>query len=327
MNRRAVLSGLGLGAAFLATGVKPSWANFPSRNVHILCGFAPGGTADLLSRVIGEFVGPDFGQNVVIENRTGASGMIAADAVAKAAPDGHTVGLAIMAMHAVLPVMPGLKMPFDVDRDLTPIANVANIYNMMVASPQSASHFKSIPELIAYAKANPGKLSYASAGNGTSQHLSGELFKKLAGVDIVHIPYRGGAPAIIDIVAGRCDLMIGNMPEFLGQIRGGNLRPIAFGAPKQSPLFPDLPLISQTLPEFVVRNWFGIAGPGKLPANVVDRWQSALQKMAANADFQKRMTASGMEIIVGPQAEFLETIKTDRGRWQGVIKEAGIKAE
>jgi tripartite-type tricarboxylate transporter receptor subunit TctC len=324
MRRRSVLAAAG---AVAIVGRARAQAAFPSRDVRILCGFAPGGTADLLSRLIAEFVAPSFGHNVVVETKTGASGMIAADAVAKAAPDGHTVSLATMAMHTILPVMPGLRMPFDVDRDLTPIANVANIFNILVASPQSAANFKTIPELIAYGKANPGRLTYASAGNGTSQHLSGELFKKLAGIDMLHVPYRGGAPAIVDIAAGRTDMMFGNMPEFLGQIRGGGLRAIAFGAPRQSPLFPDLPLISATLPDFVVRNWFGIAGPGNMPAEIVARWNEALRKAAANPEFQKRMTENGMEIIVGSSAEFAETIKADRGRWSGVIAEAGIRAD
>jgi tripartite-type tricarboxylate transporter receptor subunit TctC len=324
MHRRSVL--IGTGAALIGTRTRAQ-AAFPSRDIRILCGFAPGGTADLLSRLVAEFVAPSFGQNVVVETKTGASGMIAADTVAKAAPDGHTVSLATMAMHTILPVMPGLRMPFDIDRDLTPIANVANIFNILVASPQSAANFKTIPELIAYGKANPGKLTYASAGNGTSQHLSGELFKKLAGIDMLHVPYRGGAPAIVDIAAGRTDMMFGNMPEFLGQIRGGGLRAIAFGAPRQSPLFPELPLISQTLPDFVVRNWFGIAGPGTMPPAIVARWNEALKKAAATPEFQKRMTENGMEIIVGTAAEFAETIKADRGRWSGVIAEAGIRAD
>lgn len=325
MHRRSVLIGTGA-AALIGTGARAQ-AAFPSRDIRILCGFAPGGTADLLSRLVAEFVAPSFGQNVVVETKTGASGMIAADTVAKAAPDGHTVSLATMAMHTILPVMPGLRMPFDIDRDMTPIGNVANIFNILVASPQSAANFRTIPELIAYGKANPGKLTYASAGNGTSQHLSGELFKKLAGIDMLHVPYRGGAPAIVDIAAGRTDMMFGNMPEFLGQIRGGTLRAIAFGAPRRSPLFPDLPLISQTLPDFVVRNWFGIAGPGNMPAAVVARWNDALKTAAANPEFQKRMTENGMEIIVDSPAEFAETIKADRGRWSGVIREAGIRAD
>jgi tripartite-type tricarboxylate transporter receptor subunit TctC len=320
MIRRILLAGL------LAAGLSaPVQAAFPEREIRFLCGFSPGGTCDLLSRLLAEYLTPIFGQRVIVENRTGASGMIAADYVAKAPPDGHTVMLAIMAMYAVQPVMPGLRMPFDVDRDLTPIANVANVYNILVASPQAP--FRTIAELIAYAKQNPGKLSYASAGNGTSQHLSGELFKQLAGVDMLHVPYRGGAPAIVDIVAGRTDMMFGNMPEFLGQIRGGGLRPIAFGAPRASPLFPDLPLIKDTVPGFEIRNWFGVAGPAGMPPAIVARWNEALRQVAAQKSFQDRMAESGMEIIVGSQDEFRATIAADRARWAEVIQKAGIRAD
>lgn len=320
MKKRVLL------AALLAASIgAPAQAAFPEREIRFVCGFPAGGTCDLLSRLLAEHLMPILGQRVIVENRTGASGMIAADHVAKSAPDGHTVVLATMAMHTVLPVMPGLRMPFDIDRDLTPIANVANVYNILVASPQAP--FRTVPELIAYAKQHPGRLTYASAGNGTSQHLAGELFKQLAGVDILHVPYRGGAPAIVDIVAGRTDMMFGNMPEFLGQIRGGGLRPIAFGAPRASPLFPGLPLIKETVPGFEIRNWFGVAGPGGMPPEIVARWNEALRKVAEQRSFQDRMTESGMGIIVGSQEEFLATIAADRARWAEVIRKAGIRAE
>ncbi len=299
--------------------------DFPARDIRLLCGFAPGGTCDLLSRFLGEHLTPILGQRVVVENRTGASGMIAVDAVAKAAPDGHTVVLATMAMHTILPEMQGVRMPFDVVRDLTPIANIANVYNILVATPNAP--FRTIPELIAYARANPGQVTYASAGNGTSQHLSGELFRRLANVDLLHVSYRGGAPAIIDIVAGRTHMMFGNMPEFLGQIRDGGLRPIAFGAPRVSPLFPDLPRIAETLPDFTVRNWFGLAGPGNLPAPILARWHAALTRVMADPVFQRRMSDNGMEIIFGPQEEFVATIAEDRRRWGEVIRAANIRAD
>jgi len=315
---------LGLFCTFAA--MLPARAQeFPSRDIRLLCGFAPGGTCDLLSRFLGEHLTPVLGQRVVVENRTGASGMLAADTVAKSAPDGHTVVLATMAMHTILPEMPGVRMPFDVDRDLTPIANVANIYNILVATPNGP--FRTIPELIAFARANPGQLTYASAGNGSSQHLSAELFQRLAGIQMLHVPYRGGAPAIIDITAGRTNMMFGNMPEFLGQIRDGGLRPIAFGAPRVSPLFPDLPLVSTTLPDFQVRNWFGIAGPGSLPQPILDRWHAALARVMADPVFQRRMADNGMEIIFGTQQEFIATIAEDRRRWGEVIRAANIRAD
>jgi tripartite-type tricarboxylate transporter receptor subunit TctC len=319
--RRTILAIL----AAMALAMPARADDFPSRDIRFICGFAPGGTCDLLSRMLADALQPIFGQKVIVENRTGASGMIGADVVAKAGSDGHTVYLATMAIHTILPEMPGVRMPFDIDRDVTPIANVANVYNILIASPQAP--FRTIPELIAFGRANPGKLTYASAGNGTSQHLSGELFKTLAGIDMLHVPYRGGAPALVDIAAGRTDMMFGNMPEFLGQIRGGGVRAIAFGAPRASPLFPELPLISQALPGFSIRNWFGVAGGPNLPPAVLARWNAAIRQVAAQPDFQRRMIENGMEIIVGSPEEFRATIEADRKLWGEVIRAAAIKAD
>jgi tripartite-type tricarboxylate transporter receptor subunit TctC len=309
----------------LASALPARAQDFPSRDIRFLCGFAPGGTCDLLSRILAEHLTPILGQRVVVENRTGASGLIAADTVAKAAPDGHTVLLATMALYTIQPQMPGMRLPFDVDRDLTPISNVANIYNVLVVSPQGP--IRSVPQLIEMARAKPGGLTYASAGNGGSQHLASELFKRLAGVDILHVPYRGGAPAIVDIAAGRTDMMFGNLPEFMGQIRDGGLRAVAFGAPQPSPLLPNLPMISATLPEFTVRNWFGVAGTGGLPKPVLDRWVAALRQVNADPLFQRRMTENGMESLIGGPDAFRATIQEDRARWGGVIRAANIRAD
>jgi len=187
--------------------------------------------------------------------------------------------------------------------------------------------FRTVGELIERAKKEPGKLSYASAGNGTSQHLAGELFKKMAGVNILHVPYRGGAPAIQDMVAGNCDMMFGNMPEFLGQIGGGGLIPIAFGSPKASPLFANLPLISQYLPGFVVVNWFAIFGSKGLPADLVMLWNKALRAAVAKPDMQKRFLDNGMDNIISSPEELKATIVADRKKWAAVIREAGMRAD
>ncbi|MGE0718457.1 MAG: Bug family tripartite tricarboxylate transporter substrate binding protein [Alphaproteobacteria bacterium] len=300
-------------------------ADFPTRDVRILCGFSAGGSCDIVSRLVAEKLSPIFGRAVVVENKTGASGMVAMTEVSRSAPDGHTVALATMAIHTVLPQMPGVKLAIDPNRDLTPIASVANVYNMLIVTPNAP--FRTVPELIAHAKANPGKLTYASVGPGSSQHLSGELFQRLTGTEMLHVPYRGGANALVDITAGRTDMMFGNMPEFLGQIEGKGVRAVAFGAPKASPLFPDLPLVSKDVPGFEIRNWFGIAGPAKLPDDIVAKWTAALDKVSADPDFQARMARNGFENIIGPPADFRKLVESDSARWGEVIRAAGIKAE
>jgi tripartite-type tricarboxylate transporter receptor subunit TctC len=321
MKRRIFV---GAGVATLAGA--PVWAQTKiGGDVRFYCGFAPGGTADLLCRILADAVTPEVGQKVIVDTKTGASGFIANETVANGAPDGRTIGLAAMAAMCVAPVMPGQKLPINVDTDLTPIANIAGVYNMLVFGKHVP--FRTVPELIEQARKNPGKLSYASAGNGTSQHLAGELFQKMAGVKLLHVPYRGGAPAIQDMVAGNCDMMFGNMPEFLGQIGGGGLIPIAFGSPHPSPLFPNLPLISKYLPGFEVVNWFAVFGSKGLPADLVGAWNKALRAAVAKPDVQKRFVENGMDTVIGSPEELKATIVADRKKWAAVIQEAGIRAD
>ncbi|TXL73831.1 tripartite tricarboxylate transporter substrate binding protein [Vineibacter terrae] len=321
MRRRALIGG-----AAAAGLIGPAMAQTPlKQEVRLFCGFPPGGTADLLARLLADALTPVVGQKVIVETRTGASGFIANEAVARSAPDGHAILLAGMAAFCVSPVMPGQKLPIDVDKDLTPIANVAGVYNMLVVGRPAP--FRLVPEIIDQARNAPGKLTYASTGNGTSQHLAGELFKKLAGVDLLHVPYRGGAPAIQDMVAGNVNMMFGNMPEFLGQIAGGNLIPVAFGAPRASPLFPGLPLISMWLPDFKVVNWFAVFGPAGLPAPLVQFWNKALRAVVAQEAFQKRMVDNGMENLIGSHDALKATIAADRAKWAEIIKSAGMRAD
>ena len=324
MKRRTLLAAAN--AAALGLVGSPAWAQAKiSGDVRFFCGFPPGGTADLLCRILADALKPEIGQNVIVETKSGASGFIANETVANAPPDGRTIGLAAMAAMCVAPVMPGQKLPINVDTDLTPIASIVGVYNMLVFGKHVP--FRTVPELIEQAKKNPGKISYASAGNGTSQHLAGELFKKMAGVNLLHVPYRGGAPAIQDIVAGNCDIMFGNMPEFLGQIGGGNLIPIAFGSPRQSPMFPNLPLISQFVPGYSVVNWFGVFGSRGLSADLTDVWNKALRAAVAKADVQKRFLDNGMDTIIGSPADLKATIVADRKKWAEVIQEAGMRAD
>ncbi len=323
--RRRTFARVGTAALVGSLAGWPAMAQKITGDVRFLCGFAPGGTADLLCRIMAEALTPEVGQKVIVDTKTGASGFIANEALANSSPDGRTIGLAAMAALCVSPVMPGQKLPINVDTDLTPIANVAGVTNMLVVGKHM--QYRTVPEIIDFAKKNPGKLTYASAGNGTSQHLAAELFKKMAGINMVHVPYRGGAPAIQDMISGNCDMMFGNMPEFLGQIGGGGLIPVAFGSPKPSPLFPNLPLISKFLPGFEVVNWFGVFGSRGLPADLVELWNKALRAAVAKPDVQKRFVENGMDSVIGSPAEFKATIVADRKKWEEVIKGAGIRAD
>ncbi len=303
--------------------VEAAWR--PHTVVRLINGFSPGGSADQLCRVLAQPLATRLGQTVIVETRTGSGGFVAASAVARSPADGHTLGLATMGMLTISSQLRGLTLPLDVQQDLAPICAVAGIYCLLVASPQAP--FRDVPELIAYAKANPGKLSYASTGIGSAPNLAAELFRSQAGVDIVHIPYKGGSQAVIDLMSGRVDMLIGNMPDFLPQLRGGQIRPIAFAGDRAAPELPDIPLIKQWLPGYSVTNWFGIVAPSGLKPDALAAWSQALQEVLADADVRARMTEQGMEILGGSPQAFQERIDRDRERWSAVIKSANITLE
>ena len=325
-NRRRVLaagSALALTAALPRLAGAQTW--MPTREVRIMNGFAAGGSGEFVCRVVADALRPILGQPVIVDTQAGANGFIAAGTVARAAPDGHTMGLATMSMLTIAPQLPGIKTPINVDTDLTPIANVAGIYKLLIAYPEAP--FKTVPELIAYAKANPGKISYASAGIGSSPHLCAELFRSQAGIEIVHIPYKGGAPAMIDLAAGRTQMMIGNLTDFLGQVKAGKLRGIAFGGSRTAPSLPDLPLIKQWLPQYDVNNWFGLVGPGKLPAHITTALNAAIQKAVSDPAVRTRLSEHGADILAGPVERFNAEIASYRANWGAVIRSANIRAD
>ncbi|HUN70239.1 MAG TPA: tripartite tricarboxylate transporter substrate binding protein [Burkholderiales bacterium] len=325
--RRNLLSAggaLALGAGLPRLGAaQAAWK--PVRDVRIMNGFAAGGSGELVCRIAAEALRPLLGQNVIVETQAGANGFIAAQTVARAAPDGHTVGMATMSMLTIAPQLPGVTLQINVETDLTPIANLAGIYSLLVVSPDAP--FRTVPELIAYAKAKPGAVSYASAGVGSAPHLAAELFRSQAGIDILHVPYKGGAPAMLDVAAGRVQMMFGNLSDFLGQVKAGKLRGVAFGGDRAAPVLPDLPLIKQWLPNYSVSNWFSIVGPGHLPANITAAWNAALQKGLADPAMQSRLADLGAEVLVGSTERFQAEIAAYRANWAGVIRSAGIRAE
>ena len=313
---------IGLLAALFA---EPALAQgFPSKEIRFVNGFPAGGTSDIIGRVLAEQLTRQLGKTVVVDNKAGASGMIAAAETAKSPPDGHTILLASMAMMTVLPQM--VKSSIDVDKDLVTIGNVASVYNILVVGRDTP--YKTWQEIEAAAKANPEKVTCATVGSGSSQQLSCALFMALTGTKLTQVPYRGGAPAIIDMVGGRVDLMFGNMPEFMGQIRGGGLRAIGYGADAASPLLPEVPVISKSgLKDFVIHNWFGIVGPAGMSPELVKRWNEEIAKAVASPELKQKFADNGLQIVAGSKADFDKEIAADRAKWGKVIRDFNIKPE
>ncbi|MBX6746326.1 MAG: tripartite tricarboxylate transporter substrate binding protein [Acetobacteraceae bacterium] len=300
-------------------------AAFPDRPARILVGFAAGGTGDLIGRLVAEMVSPRFGQTVVVENRTGANGMIAAEATAHAAPDGYTVMMCPTGGMTVLPELPGNRLPVDVRTELAPIANVAfSSYGLVVGAK---SPYRSVQDLLAAARARPGALSFASVGNGSVQHLAGERLKRAAGVDMLHVAYRGASLAVVDLIALRTDMMITNLGDVVRQVQDGALRLLAVGDDLGHPIFPDVPPISAAVPGFQVTSWLGICGPRGMPPEVTARWAEAILAGLAEEGVQKRLLDNGLRALPeGPDA-FAARIARDRAIWGEVIRAAGIRAD
>lgn len=299
-------------------------ANFPSKDIRFLNGFPPGGTSDIIGRLLAEQLSKQLGRAVVVENKSGASGMIAAGEAAKSPPDGHTILLASMAMMTVLPQL--IKTNVDVDKELTTIGNVASVFNILVVGKDTP--FKDWKDVVKAAKAAPDKVTCATVGSGSSQQLSCALFMALTGTRLTQVPYKGGSPAIIDMTGGRVDMMWGNMPEFMGQIRGGGLRPIGYGSDVASTLLPDVPVISKTgLDGFVIHNWFGLVGPGGMSPELVKRWNDELLKAMQSPDLQKKFADNGLQIVAASKADFDKEIAADRLKWGKIIKDFDIKPE
>jgi len=326
-TRRGLAAAMALAAA--ASGAVPARAQprrwVPEREVRIINGFAAGGAADALCRMLAEALRPIFGQTVVVETRTGANGFLAAEAAARAAPDGHAVALATMGMLTISPNLPGVRLPLAVETDLAPVAALAGIPVALMVYPNAP--FRDVPELIAYARAHPDGVAYGSAGAGSSPHLAAAMFAHLADLRMVHVPYRGGAPAMVDLIAGRVQMMIGNLPEFLGAVRAGQLRAIAHGSDRPPAVLPDLPPISQFLPGYDASNWFGMVGSSRLPAEIVAAWNEALNQALQDETVRRRMAELGMEPLGGTAQAFGARIARERRRWAEVIRAANIRAE
>ena len=325
MLRRSLIAAPFVAPVVLGIGSARAQQWLPKQPIHIIVGFAPGGTADISARVAAEALQRRSGQTVVIDSKTGALGFIALKAVATAAPDGYTVGIGIMGSMAVAPVVPGSTIPMDLDKELLPICNLVGVPMALIVRPNAP--FKTVPELIAYGKANPGKLSYGSTGHGSTNQLGAELFASEAGIQMLHVPYRGGAPAAADVAAGQIDMLFTNVSEIIGLIRGGQVRALALASDKPNPLVPDLPLFTKDMPTLNINNWFGLMGPAGLPPEIA----SSLAKMfmdAINDPATAPLLADrGLVSVAEDGAAFKATIQRDRERWAKVVKAGNIRAD
>ena len=296
---------------------------YPSKPIKIVVPFPVGGIADTFGRAIGGKLSETWGQPVVIENKPGAGGNIGADFVAKSPPDGYTLVMGNIGTHAV---NQGLfkSMPYDTLKDFVPIAHVLDAEGLLVVSP--SVNAKTVPELIALARAQPGAMTYASAGLGTTSHLAGELFKSMAKVDIVHVPYKGNAPAITDLLGGQTQMIFATMPTVLPQVKAGRLRAIAVIGPARTSAL-DVPTVAESLPGFAVSNWIGLFAPAGTPPEIVARLNAEVQKIMRSPEIEKRLESEGAKFIPTTPASFSAFQKAEMDKWARAIHDADIKVE
>jgi tripartite-type tricarboxylate transporter receptor subunit TctC len=334
MNRpaRRQFHRLALAAALLAPALAAAQAAWPAKPVRIVVPFAAGGTTDLLARALAPELQKAFGQPFVVENKPGAGGNLGATDVAKSAPDGYSLLMGTVGTHAInVALYP--KMPFDHVKDFTPITLVAGVPNVLVLNAASAQKWgiQSVADLVKYARANPGKLNMASSGNGTSIHLSGELFKSMTGTYMLHFPYRGSGPALIDLMGGNMDLMFDNLPSALPHIKSGRLKALAVTSAKRSDALPDLPTVAEAggaaLKGFEASSWFGLVAPAGTPADVVARLQAETAKALATPALKERLHSQGAIPGGISSADFVRFIAAETEKWAKVVKASGAKVD
>ncbi|MET1115040.1 MAG: tripartite tricarboxylate transporter substrate binding protein [Comamonas sp.] len=312
-------------ATVLLVAAGAASAAYPDKPITLIVPWAPGGSTDILARALGERLSKSLGQTVIVDNRAGASGNIGSNLVAKAKPDGYTLLVGSMSTHAMNPALMA-SMPFKGVEDFTPIAQLANVINTMVVSNSVPAN--NLKEFIAYAKANPGKLNYASAGQGSTNHLSAVLFEKAAGITMVHVPYKGGAPAVVDTVADQTQVLFSAGTQTLPHVKTGKLKLLAVTEAKRSALMPDgVPTVGETLPGYELGVWYGLFGPANMPKSLVDQLNAAANAAMADPAVKTRMDSLGVEVVKTTPAQFASVLKSDADRYGKIIRELGIKGE
>jgi tripartite-type tricarboxylate transporter receptor subunit TctC len=322
-HRRQFLH-LAASAAALPTISRMAWAQaYPSRQVRIVAGFAPGGSVDIVARLIGQWLTERLGQTVIIENRPGGTSNVATEGVVNAQADGHTLLLVSSANFINATLYD--KLSFDFIRDIAPVANLVKIPNVVEVNPSVP--VKTIPEFIAYAKANPGKINMGTGGTGTSQHVSGELFKMMTGVNLVHVPYRGSAPMLTDLLGGQVQVAFDNMPSSIEHIRAGKLRALAVTTSTRSDALPDIPTVNSFVPGYEASAYFGIGAPRNTPPEIIDKLNKEINAGLADPKMKARLADLGGTVVAGLPADFGKLIFDETEKWARVVKFSGAKPE
>jgi tripartite-type tricarboxylate transporter receptor subunit TctC len=312
-------------AALLAVAcVAPAQAAWPEKSITIIVPWAPGGSTDILARSISAQLTKSLGQPVIVENKPGASGNIGSNYVAKAQPDGYTLLMGSMSTHAMNPAL-FAHMPFRGVEDFSPIAQVAFVTNTLVIHPSVPAN--NMKELIAYAKANPGKLAYASAGEGSTNHLSAAMLEKAAGIEMLHVPYKGGAPAVTDTVAGQTQLLFSAGTQTLPHVKAGKVKLLAVTERERSPLLPNIPTVGETVPGYELAVWYGAFGPAGMPRELVKRLNREINRILALPEIREKMAAIGVDVTQSTPEGFASVMRKDADRYGKLIRELKIKAE
>ena len=313
-----------LAAACLSPLAAPAGAaDYPTRQPHIIVGYPPGGSTDIVARLIGNWLSKRLSQSFIVENRSGAGNNLGTEAVVRAKPDGYTLLLVNPANTINASLYKHLN--FNFLRDIDPVANVIRVPNVMEVNP--AVPAKTVAEFIAYAKANPGKVNMASSGNGTSIHLSGELFMLMAGVKMTHVPYKGSAPALVDMLAGQVQVMFDNMPSSIGHIKAGKLRPLAVTTDQRSPELPDVPTVAETVPGYEASAFFGFGVPHGTPKEVVDLLNNEINAALKDPEIQARLKDLGGIAAPGTPQQFGDFLKNETAKWEKVVRAANVSIE
>jgi len=321
-RRRLLLGSLAAAAPLRLVHAQAAW---PSKPVRFIVPFAPGGGTDGVSRLICDQMSRTFGQSFVVDNKGGAGGNIGTVELARAAPDGYTLGLISVASHTLNPML-YTKLPYDPDKDIVAISRLALLVNLLGVT--QTLPVNSVAELIALCRKEPGKYSFASSGPGSSLHLSGELFKALAGVDIIHVPYKGAGAAYGDVISGTVHMMFANMPSMLPQVRGGKLKGLGVTSAERSRAAPEIPAIGETLPGYVATSWYGLGAPTGTPEPIVARLEAAVADALANPEIQKRWRDDlGLDMPPPGRAGFAAFVAADRKAWEPAVKASGVKLD